>query len=476
MPQQKTNQANTTTELSRSLLETIWQAAKGAATQTDRVSFDGQGSLPSFFCVTEIAAASMGAAGLAIASLVEVLNASVGQHHSMPPSVQVDRRLASFWFATTIRPQGWIPPTFTEVGAADYLAEDGWLRLHTNASHHLEAALSVLKCAATPEAIAQAVSSWKRDTLEAQILAAGGCAATMRSSQEWRQHPQGQAILQEPLIAWTDGEQGTAGPWAFEQSQPLKGLKVLDMTRVLAGPAATRMLAGLGAQVLRIDAPMWNEANAPEMSLGKQCAELDLRQADQRAQWITLLSEADVLVHGYRRDALASLGLDAHARQHIRPGLVDVSLDAYGFTGPWANRRGFDSLVQMSIGIAHAGQQRSECARPLPLPVQALDHATGYLLATAALRGLEHRVKTGMGSIARASLARTGALLMTTLDPAGLSRPILAPETSEDLSATIEHTHWGPAKRVKWPVNIAGVEMKWSLGAGPLKRDAAHWL
>lgn len=475
MPQKKNNHVNTTTELSRSLLETMWQAAKGAATETDRVSFTGQGSLPSFFCVTELAAASMGTAGLATASLIETLHASCGQHHQTH-SVQVDRRLASFWFASTIRPQGWVPPTFIEVGAADYLAEDGWLRLHTNASHHLEATLRVLKCAATSEAMARAVSSWKCDALEAEILTAGGCAATMRSAEQWYQHPQGQAILQEPLIAWTDGEQGTAGPWAFEQAQPLKSLKILDMTRVLAGPAATRMLAGLGAQVLRIDSPTWNESNAPEMTLGKHCAELDLHQADQRAQWIKLLGTADVLVHGYRSDALASLGLDAQTRQRIRPGLVDVSLDAYGFTGPWARRRGFDSLVQMSIGIAQAGQQLAQSARPRPLPVQALDHATGYLLATAVLRGLEQRVRTGKGSIARASLARTGALLLTTLDPRGLSRPLLASETLEDLSATTEHTGWGPAKRVKWPVRVTGVEMKWPAGTGPLKRDAAHWL
>jgi crotonobetainyl-CoA:carnitine CoA-transferase CaiB-like acyl-CoA transferase len=221
---------------------------------------------------------------------------------------------------------------------------------------------------------------------------------------------------------------------------------------------------------------MWNESNAPEMTLGKHCAELDLKQTDQRAQWVKLLSTADVLVHGYRSDALASLGLDAQARQRIRPGLVDVSLDAYGFTGPWANRRGFDSLVQMSIGIAQAGQQLGQRARPLPLPVQALDHATGYLLATAALRGLVHRVRTGQGSIARASLARTGALLLTTLDPAGMRRPLLAPETPEDLSMTTERTGWGLAKRIKWPVRVTGVEMKWSVGAGPLKRDAARWL
>lgn len=458
------------------LLNTIWHAAGGEQGKTSQVSFTGQGHLPSFFAVTELAAASMGAAGLALASLTDTLQKASGRHSVAPAHVVVDQRLASFWFASTLRPQGWNPPKYSEVAAADYEAQDGWLRLHTNASHHLEAALRVLQCSATPDAMARAVSTWKRDALEARILAEGGCAATMMTTEQWLQHPQGQAILQEPLIDWTPGAQCTQGPWALDTAQPLKGLKVLDMTRVLAGPAATRMLAGLGAQVLRLDAPMWDESNAPEMTLGKYCAELDLRQTAQRTHWLKLLSEADVFVHGYRSDALASMGLDAQARQRIRPGLIDVSLDAYGFTGPWHNRRGFDSLVQMSIGIAQSGQQLSQSDRPLPLPVQALDHATGYLLATAVLRGLETRVKTGRGSIARASLARTGALLATTLDPLGLERPRLAPETTDDLNDQVEHTGWGLAKRIRWPVSVSGVRMHWPLGAGPLKRHAPQWM
>jgi crotonobetainyl-CoA:carnitine CoA-transferase CaiB-like acyl-CoA transferase len=463
-------------DVKQTLLKTIWRAAGGELGETSQVSFTGHGHLPSFFAVTELAAASMGAAGLALAELLNTLHQASGRQTKAVPRVIVDQRLASFWFASTLRPEGWKPPQYSEVAAADYQAQDGWLRLHTNASHHLQAALRVLQCSASPEAMARAVSTWKRDALEARILAQGGCAATMLTPEQWTQHPQGQALCQEPLIDWTPGAQCTPGPWAFETAQPLKGLKVLDMTRVLAGPAATRMLAGLGAQVLRLDAPMWDESNAAEMTLGKYCAELDLREAAQRAHWTKLLSEADVLVHGYRSDALASMGLDAQARQHIRPGLIDISLDAYGFTGPWHNRRGFDSLVQMSIGIAQSGQRLAQSGRPLPLPVQALDHATGYLLATAALRGLETRVNTGRGSIARASLARTGALLVTTMDPLGLERPRLAPETPEDLSDQMEHTGWGLARRIRWPVTVSGVTLHWPLGAGPLKRHTAQWV
>lgn len=457
------------------LLQTIWDAAKGDKSLTSRVVFTGQGHLPSFFSVTDLAAASMGAASLAAASLADALDIAAGHFRRDPGPLQVDRRLASFWFGTTLRPEGWKFPRLNEVPAADYLAQDGWLRLHTNASHHLAAALKVLGTEASTEAMARAVSTWKRDELAECVIAEGGCAATMLSAGQWQEHAQGQSVSREPLIDWFEGEQGAAGGWNHDPAQPLRGLKILDMTRVLAGPAASRMLAGLGAQVLRLDSPMWDESNAPEMSLGKRCALLDLRQPEQRAHWVKLLSEADVLVHGYRSDALARMGLDAQARQRIRPGLVDVSLDAYGFAGPWANRRGFDSLVQMSIGIAQLGQEYSQRSRPFPLPVQALDHATGYLLATAVLRGLEKRIQTGQGSIARSSLARTGMLLLTTLDRSGLERPALLPETPQDLSESVEHTAWGQGRRIKWPVSIAGIHTSWSIGAGPLKRDQARW-
>jgi crotonobetainyl-CoA:carnitine CoA-transferase CaiB-like acyl-CoA transferase len=211
------------------------------------------------------------------------------------------------------------------------------------------------------------------------------------------------------------------------------------------------------------------------MSLGKRCTRLDLREAKDLEHWKTLLSEADVFVHGYRSDALSALGVDAEQRQNIRPGLIDVSLDAYGFTGPWKHRRGFDSLVQMSMGIAEAGQRLSGSDRPFPLPVQALDHGTGYLLATAILRALTIRVETGKGSIVKGSLARTGALLMQTLDAKLIERPVLNPIEPADWSDTLEITQWGSAKRLKWPVTVTGVEMAWSPGSGALGRHRAAW-
>ena len=169
---------------------------------------------------------------------------------------------------------------------------------------------------------------------------------------------------------------------------------MLDLTRVLAGPVATRFLAGFGADVLRIDPPEWDEpAVVPEVTLGKRCARLDARTDDGRAHLRRLLAEADVLVHGYRPGVLDSLlGVDADGRAELRPGLVEVCLDAYGWTGPWSARRGFDSLVQMSSGIAEAGMRWAGRDVPTPLPVQALDHATGYLMAAEVIDGLRGEV------------------------------------------------------------------------------------
>lgn len=455
---------NVRTDIAASLLKEIWGTVQGDASATDQLSFVGQGSLPSYFAVTELAAASMGASGLALAELTQNLG------------VVIDRRLASLWFNKTISPVGWKIPPEPALGPADYRTQDGWIRLHTNAPHHRDAALRVLGVPEIPEAVAAAVSKWKTTELEAAMVGNGACAAEMRSWEEWQKHPQGLAVLAEPLLHWRHGSKASPSSWAPSSVRPLAGIKLLDMTRVLAGPAATRLLAGLGATVLRIDPPWWDEpTGAPEMSLGKRCARLDLRETNDLERWRTLLSEADIFVHGYRSDALNALGVDAAQRQNIRPGLIDVSLDAYGFSGPWKQRRGFDSLVQMSMGIAEAGQRLSGSDKPFPLPVQALDHGTGYLLATAILRALTIRAETSMGSIVNGSLARTGALLMQTLDDKLIERPRLSPIEAADWSDTPEMTQWGSAKRLKWPVTVTGVDMAWSPGSGALGRHRAAW-
>ena len=445
----------------------LWTATGGSPDLLNNLEITGRGDLPSVFPVSDLATAAIGTAGLAIAELVAVRCGET-------PTVRVDRRLSSIWFGLSIRPQGWPLPPLWDPVSGDYKTKDGWIRLHMNAPHHRDAALSVLKAKADKESIAHEVTQRDADDLETAIVAAGGCAATMRSVAEWKTHPQGSSVYGEPLLYAQTRNSGSRHDWNGPRHRPLAGLRVLDLTRVLAGPIATRFIAGLGAEVLRIDPPWWDEPTAVlEVALGKRCARLDLRVSSNRELFAQLLSQADVLIHGYRPDALERLGFDAEQRQKIRPGLIDVSLDAYGWTGPWRARRGFDSLVQMSSGIADAGMKRLAKDRPTPLPVQALDHSVGYFLAAAAIRGLSNRCETGMGFEARASLARMAALLID--QPIAQQSGPIAPEEPDDLSENIEETSWGPARRIKPPVIIDGSPLRWDLPASTLGSSEPKW-
>lgn len=410
----------------------------------------------SWFADSDLAVAAVEAAGLELAAL------------SGAETVEVDPRLTLMWYVSSLRPVGWTLPGKWDPIAGDYEARDGWVRLHTNAPAHRDAALSVLGSAPEKAAVARAVRGWEAVTLETAVVAAGGASAAMHGPGEWAAHPQGQAVAREPLIAWDrrDGE--------MRRPRGLKGLRVLDLTRVLAGPIATRFLAGFGAEVLRIDPPFWDEPGRDlEVTLGKRCAGLDLRDRHDRATFERLLAGADVLVHGYRTGALAGLGYDLAAREALAPGLIEVSLNAYGHSGPWQGRRGFDSLVQMSTGIAADAMARAQAAKPVPLPIQALDHATGYLMAAAVLRALRVANATGRISRARLSLARTAASLIAAgpRTPA----PDMAPETAADLSPQTEVSDWGPARRLRFPVRLAGRDPDWPEMGGALRRHPAAW-
>ncbi len=430
------------------------------------VAVGGDGELASAFAVTDLAAACIGAAALAIRQLAAVPD-------ELPRPIHVDRRLAALWFRRSIQPMGWDLPAPWDAIAGDYATADGWIRLHTNAPHHRAAALQVLQCSGERAAVARAVAGWSADALESAIVEHAGCAAAMRTIAQWRIHPQGLAVAAEPLVDWSTAPGAVASAWQPARPRPLAGLKVLDLTRVLAGPVATRFLAGYGADVLRIDPPGWEEdAVAPDVTLGKRCARLDLERADDRATFEGLLATADVLVHGYRPGALAALGYAEAWRRGVNPGLVDVSLDAYGWSGPWRARRGFDSLLQMSTGIAERGMRWKGSATPTPLPMQALDHATGYLMAAAVVRGLGLRRHDGCAATARLSLARTAQLLLD-LHAGGNGSPI--EDRADDVDPTIERTDWGAARRLREAARIEGIVQAWDRPATRLGSASPAW-
>ncbi len=418
--------------------------------------------------VTSLISSSIHVAGGALARLCGI----------DPGLVAVDAGLAAEWCRTSIQPLGWdVPPAWDSL-AKIYETRDGWIRLHTNVPAHKLAALSVLRCGSDPAAVREAVSRHCAEELESAIVEAGGCAARMRSSESWQAHPQGQAVAGEALVQWSSyrpaGASVALHGRSFEGPRPLEGLRILDLTRVLAGPVASRFLAGFGATVLRIDPPDWEEPGLlPDVTIGKNCACLDLTSHGDRLVFEGLLGQADVLLHGYRHGALDALGFAAGWRRQVNPQLIDVTLSAYGWSGPWQQRRGFDSLVQLSTGIAHSEMQMAGTTVPGTLPVQALDHATGYLMAAAVLEGLRAARDDGDIRTARLSLARTALLLQR----AGLRSPAdPAPRSREgDFSEAIEQTEWGPARRLRPPLSVGSLQQQWSRPAGSLRRDPPCW-
>jgi crotonobetainyl-CoA:carnitine CoA-transferase CaiB-like acyl-CoA transferase len=452
------------------------------ANTVNALEISQQEALLSYFGVSEIASESLAIAGVMLSRLLD---------KNLNAQISVDGRLASLWFKRTIRPIQWsLPPIWGDI-TGDYLTSDGWMRIHANANKHRAAAITVIEkntnTTISPNNIAETIATCKKEQLTEDIINAGGCAAVMYSAAEWAEHPQGIAVAQEPLIHWNARRQSPqqchqqdAEPYTNNVLRPLQNIKVLDLTRILAGPIATRFLAAYGADVLRIDPPSWDEpSNAPEVTLGKHCASLDLNQEQDRQILRQKIKEADVLVHGYRPGALDKLGFDQQTLQSLNPNLIDVSLNAYGWTGPWCERRGFDSLLQMSSGIAAYAMQSSQnrLNKPLPLPAQALDHSTGYLMAAAVLYAVEQRQNKGMIYSARLSLARTAHMLLSQHSSAH-KRTILQ-ETPSDINPQLEHTVWGVAQRIYFPLNIhttAGeIRAQWDKPATPLHTHQPQW-
>lgn len=443
----------------QALLTRIWPALGGDARLAQDVAFPGTPALPSRFEVSALAAATIGAATLAAAELW-------ARRRGKPVrAVAVDRRAADAAFVCErlFAPQGWALPSAHDPLTGDYRAADGWIRLHMNYPHHRDATLRALGVPAERARVSEAVARCGADELESASVAKGGCAAALRTLEAWAAHPHGAALAYEPIVH----REGRCAPRVAYTSAdaPLAGMRVIDMTRVIAGPVGTRFLAAMGADVLRLDPPGFPEIGAlvPETTRGKRCAYLDLKSAPGRRAFEALVADADAIVHGYRPGAMERLGFDEARLRGVNPDLVVVRYDAYGWSGPWRERRGYDSLVQMSSGIAHPGGD----GQPTPLPAQALDHATGYLVAAAACRAL------GDGTaLSGLSLARTARLLVDL----GLGGDARAPGLG-DARETLEpgETAWGPALHVRCPGRIAGYEAGWRLPSGPLGRHAPEW-
>jgi CoA transferase family III len=453
-----------------------------AAVWSGRLEVTGDGGrLRSRLPVEEVAIACAGAALLAAAAL------QAGRGGPVPQALQLDRG----HIAAAFRSEAWLRvrgeparPGFAPLSRF-WRTADGWVRTHGNYPWHRDALLRALGCRDDREAVAAAIASRGAREVEDLVTGAGGVAAAVRTSVAWGAEPAGQAVTASSLVA--GGVQRDSSVYSIGDApprlratgtRPASGIRVLDLTRVIAGPVATRYLAALGADVLRLDPPHRPEMpqQARDGLLGKRSALLDFGTPDGSAGLHELLLSADVLVHGYRPHALDRFGLAPQALAERHPGLVVVSLSAWGSRGPWRGRRGFDSIVQAACGIAVAESPDGE--RPGALPCQLLDHGTGYLCAAAVLRALATQTARGGTLFRELSLARTGHWLLS--QPCG--EPVDA-AVAASASADGDPGAWlttvgsteGPVTVVKPLGRLDGVELAWP---SPLTRyggDPPAW-
>ncbi len=386
-----------------------WRALGGAPGAVEALRWSGpDGMLAARLPVASLAQATVAACVLAAAEWSAVCGRPVAE-----APVDAGNVATAFVSERHLRVGGAAFESFAGLSRF-WPASDGWVRTHGNYPHHAERlrrALGVDR----DEAVGPAIAARPAVEVEDVVLAADGLAFAVRSPSEWLAHPQGAAVAGLPLLTLRAAASG-------DPVAPAARFRVLDLTRVIAGPVGTRTLALLGADVLRVDPPALPELPAQHLDtgFGKRSTLLDLARAADRRTFEDLLDGADAVVTGYRPGALDRFGLAPEALLERRPGLVVARLCAWGPVGPWAVQRGFDSLVQAATGIAAVE------GTPGVLPAQALDHGTGYLLAAAVLRALAQRARVGGGWVAELSLAQTAHWLLHGIprtDPGGVEVP-----------------------------------------------------
>jgi len=457
----------------KQILADLWTLAGGEPAALEAVTLTGEEpQLPSSFRVAAAAQTSIAAAALAAA---EIWKLRSGQDQEI--AVDMRHAVVECRSERYLRLDGNPPPPAWDAIAGVYKTRgQRFVRLHTNFPHHRDAVCRVLNCKAERDDVQAALMQWDAEAFETAAYQAGGVVAMMRSYDEWSVTPQAKALAALPVI--TIEKIGEAAPkrWASGK-RPLAGLRVLDLSRVIAGPVAGRTLAAHGADVLLIsgaDLPAipWLTVDTGR---GKLTTFIDLKRDEGRNQLKELLAEADIFSQGYRPQALADLGFSAQEAARINPGIIFVSLSAYGHVGPWASRRGFDSLVQTTTGFNHAEGVAAGVDGPKELPAQILDHATGYLMAFGAMMAKARQSREGGSWHVRVSLAQTGRWIWNfgrVVD--GLKTEDLKGEAIRPFSEQVP-SGFGSLQAIRHTAQLSQTPAFWSRPAMPLGSHLPQW-
>ena len=457
----------------------LWAALGGTAAATDRMRFSGEGpGLPSIFKVGLAAQLSEGAAGLAAA---EIWRARAG--HDQTVTVERDAAAIGFRSERHAHVVGVKPEYIWDDISGHYRCGDGrWVQLHCNYPHHMAGTTAAFHAPVSRPGMQAVLNGMTGAEAEQVLIDHALPGGMLRTTEEWRAHPAGKALDGAPIVDIAPlgpaAVQSSAKPWSLAPKRPLEGVRVLDMTRVIAGPVCGRTLAAFGAEVLRLTPPRYPDRGPLVLDggAGKRNAMLNVKSPEGLATFKRLVQDADIVVQGYRPGALDAVGVGPEAMREINPAIVSVTLCAFGYDGPWAGRRGFDSIVQTVSGIADAGGRAAGLKEGAPksLPCQALDHASGYLMAAAAMIALLRQRQEGGAWRARTALAWTGRWL----ENLGRIDALDAPEPSAEAVARQfidEHGPFGHVRRIGLAARLSETPGRWDLPAAPLNAHKAAW-
>ncbi|QOZ54172.1 CoA transferase [Bradyrhizobium sp. CCBAU 53338] len=461
------------------VLSDIWTSAGGDKAALERVHLTGEEpQIPSSFRVAVAGQTTIAAAALAAAEIWrlrggEAQGVSVDMRHAV-----VECRSERYLRLDDKPP----PPAWDAIAGVYKTGDDRFVRCHTNFPHHRDAVCKVLGCVPERDKVQAALMQWKGADFETAAYAAGGVVALMRSYDEWSALPQACALAELPLISIDRIGDAPPKPWPKKSwpkgDRPLAGLRVLDLSRVIAGPVAGRTLAAHGADVLLVSGPAlpaipWLTIDTGR---GKLTTFIELKSEAGKAQMRALLKDADIFSQGYRPRALAALGFSPEHAAEINPGIVYVTLSAYGHGGPWAERRGFDSLVQTTTGFNDAEGKAVGVDGPKELPAQILDHATGYLMAFGAMMAKARQAREGGSWHVRVSLAQTGRWLWNLGRLAdGLNTPDLTGEAVHAAFMETMSSGFGTLKAVRHSAVLSRTPAQWSRPAMPLGSHSPQW-
>lgn len=430
--------------------------------------------LASRFPIGEAAAATLAACG---AGAAHVHAMRTGETQSVAADVRhAAASLISYLLQRTQALAGVRPGAAGIPLVSMYPTKDGrWVHLHGAFPRLADPTKSVLGIDTDEDrgVIGAAVAKWDAIELEDALADVRTCGAMIRTPKEWRSHDQGVALEAKPRVELVKVADSAPQPFASGVARPLDGVRVLDLTRMLAGPACGRVLAEHGADVLAITAPDLHNplAFVVDTGHGKRSAFLDLETSDDVERLRALVRDADVFVQGFRTGALARRGFSPEQLAEMRPGIVCVSINCYGHEGPFTERPGWEQLAQSVAGIA--AQQGSE-DRPKLLPAAACDYTTGYLGALGTIAALARRANEGGSWHVRVSLARTAMWfddLGATCDPDAAS----GTGDRDTWMDTRDTAYGSPVTFLRPVVQMSKTPARWELPTAPLGSHAPSW-